>query len=343
MSLKYTELSLPFTVAEVGMNHDGSMGSAINYIKALENTGVSAVKFQMHIADSESSNQEKFRVKVFPQDETRFEYWKRTSFTVEQWREIKKQADESGLIFFATPFSVKAVELLAEMQVKIWKVASGEVSNWYLLDAITEQEGTVLLSSGMSSFQEIDENVDYIIKRNGKLGSVLQCTSSYPVEPNKVGLNVMVNLSERYGLPPGISDHSGRPEVASIASYLGCKVFEFHVRLSKFEFGPDISSSIDISKVGALVDSIKYSNLLSTHVIKDEIKENSNEMRELFCPKLVAKRLIKDKEKLAKVDFETRKGNLGVPAYKIYEILGKKLKGQLAKGEFLEWSQISDN
>ena len=174
MSLKYTELGLPFTVAEVGMNHDGSMGSAINYIKALENTGVSAVKFQMHIADSESSNQEKFRVKVFPQDETRFEYWKRTSFTVEQWREIKKQADESGLIFFATPFSVKAVELLAEMQVKIWKVASGEVSNWYLLDAITEQEGTVLLSSGMSSYQEIDENVDEISFYNSSLKYIVQ-------------------------------------------------------------------------------------------------------------------------------------------------------------------------
>lgn len=340
MTDKKSQITPQFTIAEVGMNHDGSLGTAIKYIHALKGTGVSAVKFQAHLPEFESSSFEEFRVNAFPQDKTRYDYWKRTSFEFEEWRVLCEEAKNNGLIFFATPFSVEAVEMLSKLDVKIWKIASGEVSNWYLLDSIIDKGGDIIMSSGMSSIQELDQNVEYIKKKNGRLKSVLQCTSAYPVDAHNVGLNLVSELSERYNTMPGISDHSGRTEVSMVASFLGCEIFEFHVRLSELDFGPDISSSIDVKKLKQLIGSIQYSKNLSSPVIKDKAQSNLLSMRDLFCPKLVAKKSLQAGENVVKSDFISRKGNTGIKVADLQEVLGLKVKNEVKAGSFLEWSDL---
>jgi len=337
-----SQLTLPFTVAEVGMNHDGSLGSALSYIEALSSTGVSAIKFQMHIPEAESSSRERFRVKVFPQDHTRYDYWERTRFTKKQWAEIKKACDDAGVIFFATPFSVAAVDLLAELGVNIWKIPSGEITNWYLFDAILEKHGEIFMSSGMSSIRELDSAVDYIRAKDGQISTVLQCTSAYPVEPKDLGLNVMTELSQRYNTLPGLSDHSGRTEANTIASYLGCEVFEFHVRKSSHDFGPDIPASINVGNVTKLIDSINYAKKLSQRVEKDDIFDRSAVMRETFFPKLVAKRTLVPGHRISKEDLEPRKGEGGVTVSKLNEVIGRVAKVEIHQGVFLEWDSLSD-
>ena len=112
------------------MAHDGSLGMAHSYIDAVADCGVSAVKFQTHIPEEESTKEEKFRVKVFPQDETRYDYWKRTSFTKTQWLELASHSRERNLLFLSSPFSNLAVDWLIECEVAAWKVASGEITNF---------------------------------------------------------------------------------------------------------------------------------------------------------------------------------------------------------------------
>src|SRR4029077_2662993 len=113
-------------IGEVAQSHDGSLGMAHAFIDAIANAGADAVKFQTHIASAESTLTEPWRVKFSRQDATRYDYWKRMEFTKEQWSGLKLHAEERGLLFLSSPFSLEAVELLEEIGIKAWKVASGE-------------------------------------------------------------------------------------------------------------------------------------------------------------------------------------------------------------------------
>jgi N-acetylneuraminate synthase len=166
-------------IGEVAQAHDGSLGAAHAYIDAIANAGADAVKFQTHIASAESTPSEPWRVKFSLQDETRFDYWRRTSFTEEQWAGLKKHADERGLQFLSSPFSVEAAQLLMRVGVSAWKIASGEANNPHLLDYMASTGLPVLLSTGMSRLSEIDTAVERIQSRNLPV-TVMQCTTSYP-------------------------------------------------------------------------------------------------------------------------------------------------------------------
>ena len=121
-------------IAEIAQAHDGSLGNAYAYIEALAATGVDAIKFQTHIAEAESSIHEPFRVKFSKQDATRFEYWKRMEFSLDQWKGLKAHADAHGIELISSPFSNLAVDWLEEIGVKRYKIGSGEVSNWLMLE-----------------------------------------------------------------------------------------------------------------------------------------------------------------------------------------------------------------
>ena len=145
-----------FLIAEIGQAHEGSLGVAHAYIDAVSTTGADAVKFQTHIADAESSKYEQFRVSGFPQDSSRYEYWKRMEFTCSQWKELFEHAQEVGLIFLSSPFSIEAAELLEGINIPAWKVGSGEVSNGALMNYIINTGKPILLSTGMSDWKELD-------------------------------------------------------------------------------------------------------------------------------------------------------------------------------------------
>ena len=197
-----------FIIAEIAQAHDGSLGILHSYIDALSKTGIDAIKFQTHIAKSESSSEEPFRVNFSYVDQTRYDYWKRMEFTREQWIEIKKHCEDVGLEFMSTPFSVEAVDLLEEIGITRYKISSGDVENFLLLEKIAKTNKPILISSGMSSFSELDAAVDFLEKFGADI-SIFQCTSMYPTPAKKVGLNVIQELKNRYGKAVGLSDHTG--------------------------------------------------------------------------------------------------------------------------------------
>ena len=201
--MKKPELDI---IAEIGQAHDGSLGIAHSYIDALAETGVTAVKFQTHIADSESSSFEKFRTKFTYEDKSRFDYWKRMEFTIDQWAGLKNHCEKIGLEFISSPFSIKAVELLEKLDVKKYKIGSGEVNNFLMLEHISRTKKPIILSSGLSSFEELDYTVNFLKKRNVDI-SVLQCTTKYPAISGEWGLNLIPKIKNRYGTKVGYSDH----------------------------------------------------------------------------------------------------------------------------------------
>ena len=200
-------------IAEVAQGHDGSLGMAHAFIDAVANAGADAVKFQTHIASAESTSQEAWRVKFSPQDGTRYDYWKRMEFSEEQWQGLKRHADDRGLLFLSSPFSVEAVELLTRLGVPAWKVTSGEINSLPIFEEMALTGLPVLLSTGMSSLREIDAAVEKAKNRKLPL-AVLQCTSAYPCPPEKVGLNLISLFRERYSCAVGLMSLTSRLRIS---------------------------------------------------------------------------------------------------------------------------------
>src|SRR5688572_22971563 len=149
-------------VAEVAQAHDGSLGAAHAYIDAVARTGADGIKFQTHIADAESTPDEQFRVRFSRRDKTRYDYWKRMEFSAEEWRGLSEHAKERGLLFLSSAFSLEAVDLLDDLGMVAWKVGSGEVTTTPLLERMAKTGRPVLLSSGMSSWEELDRAVEIV-------------------------------------------------------------------------------------------------------------------------------------------------------------------------------------
>ena len=324
-----------FIIAEIGQAHEGSLGIAHSYIDALKDTGVNAVKFQTHIAEAESSEFEPFRVKFSYEDATRFDYWKRMEFSLAQWKELKQHCEDVGLEFISSPFSNAAVDLLEEIGVKRYKIGSGEVSNFLLLERIAQTGKPIILSSGMSSFNEIEQAVNLLIPYKNEL-SILQCTTAYPTQPKEWGLNIINELKSRFGYPVGFSDHSGEIYAGLAAATLGIDLLEFHVVFNKQMFGPDAKASLTLSQISTLVEGIKHIEEAMSVKIDKNSTEKYTELKAIFEKSLAVNKPLAAGHILRNEDLEAKKPKgYGIPANQYKEILGKKIVRQMNKWDFL--------
>lgn len=331
MKLKYE----PFIIAEIGQAHEGSLGILYSYIDALSTTGVNAVKFQMHIAEAESSEHEPFRVKFSLEDKTRFDYWKRMGFTLEQWKGIKKHCDDAGLDFICSPFSNLAVDWLEELGVKQYKIGSGEVNNFLILEKIAQTGKPIILSSGMSSYEELDKTVEFLKERNVEF-SILQCTTSYPTQPEQYGLNVINELKNRYNVPIGFSDHSAKIETCIAATSLGASILEFHVVFDRSIFGPDSKSSLTISETKDLVSAVRnIASALSNPIDKNDNQKFSS-LKQIFEKSLAVNKDLPKDHIITFDDLESKKPKgFGIDALRFQDVIGKTLNKDLKQWDFL--------
>jgi len=325
-----------FLIAEVGQAHEGSLGIAHSYIDALAKTGVNAVKFQVHIAEAESSLYEPFRIKFSTQDKTRFDYWKRMEFSPDQWQELKAHCEEVGLEFMASPFSNAAVDLLEELNVKCYKIGSGEVNNFLLLQKIAATKKPIILSSGMSSFAELDKTTAFLKDLNVHF-SILQCTTSYPTHPENYGLNVIQQLKERYRVPVGYSDHSAKIETCIAAAALGADILEFHAVFNQKMFGPDVSSSLEIEEIGQLVSAVKNISLAQQHPVDKSDNTAFKDLKNIFEKSLAVNKDLPAGHILTFEDLESKKPKgFGIDASNFREVIGRNLSRNLVQWEFLQ-------
>lgn len=334
------ELSI---IAEIAQAHDGSLGTAHAYIDALAGTGVTTVKFQTHIAEAESSEFEPFRVKFSRQDKTRFDYWKRMEFTPSQWKELKEHCEEKGLEFLSSPFSNAAVDLLEDIGVGRYKIGSGEVNNWLLLERIARTGKPVLLSSGMSSFDELDGSIAFL-KPFGNQLSVFQCTTAYPTLPSQWGLNVLAELRQRYRLPVGFSDHSGDIFACLAAAAMGADLFEFHVVFDKRQFGPDTPASISIDQTSRLCEGIRQIRAsLRLPAVKNDNSAFSG-LKAIFEKSLSVNRDLPAGHVLTFEDLEAKKPKgYGMDAARFPEVIGRTLRQPLSRWSFLKEEDLLPN
>lgn len=328
-------------LGEVAQAHDGSLGMAHAFIDAIANAGADGVKFQTHIAAAESTRAEPWRVKFSSQDETRYDYWKRMEFTEPQWCELKKHADERKLLFLSSPFSMEAVELLERVGVSSWKVASGEISNGPMLEKMLARGLPIILSSGMSPISELDGAVKKVRQAGNDL-TILQCSSIYPTTPEKLGLNILQELRERYDCKVGLSDHSGKVFSGLAAATLGAEVLEVHVTLSRESFGPDVSSSLTTPELRELVEGTRFIRTALCHPVdKDQVASDLAPMRSLFNKSITVIADLPSGTVLDQNNIGLRKPGVGLGPEKLPAVYGRKLRRPLAAGTLITEADLT--
>lgn len=324
-------------IAEIGSIHDGSFGNAKKIIKLASECGANAVKFQTHISSAET-------IKDAPSpkyfnEEPRFEYFNRTSFKTSEWSELKDIADELNLLFLSSPFSIESVEILESINISSYKIPSGEVTNLPLLEKIASLGKPVLLSSGMSNWDELDIAVE-IFKKKCDL-TVMQCSSLYPCPSNQVGLNVLNEISDRYKTKVGFSDHTIGFGAPIAAAALGAKVIEKHFTFSKHMYGSDAKYSMEPLEFKLMSEAINEVWDINKNPVNKNNIEIYKDMKNVFQKSIVSSTSIKKNTKLEMKHIAFKKPGKGIPASFYKDVIGKKilidcLPDQFLKKEWLE-------
>ncbi|MBM3507426.1 MAG: N-acetylneuraminate synthase [Alphaproteobacteria bacterium] len=324
-----------FLIAEVAQSHDGSLGLAHAFVDGAADAGADAVKFQTHIADAESTLDEQFRVKFSRQDATRYDYWKRMEFTPEQWAGLAAHAEERGIVFLSSPFSLAAVDLLQGIGMPAWKVGSGEVNSHDLLRAMAATGKPVLISSGMSAYSDLGGAVD-VVRAAGAPVAVFQCTTKYPTPLAEVGLNVLDELRTRFSCPVGLSDHSGRPYPALAAMARGADLIEVHFVLDRAMFGPDVPVSLPPADLRLFADARDAFAEMDAHPVdNDAMAASLAPMRALFNKSLAPKAPLSKGAVLVADMLTTKKPGTGIPAHEIDKVVGRRLKKAVSPDRLL--------
>jgi N,N'-diacetyllegionaminate synthase len=329
-----------FLIAEIGQAHDGSLGIAHSYIDAIAESGVDAIKFQTHIAEAESTLQDQFRTNFSYEDANRYDYWKRMEFTEQQWIGLKEHCDRVGLIFLSSPFSVEAVELLDRVGVPAWKVGSGEINNSLILEAMLKTSKPILLSTGMSSWRELDKSITILLEKKADY-AIFQCTSKYPTSLKEIGLNVLRDMRNKYNVPIGLSDHSGTTSVPFSAIANNADILEFHIVFNKKMFGPDARSSLNLEQLNQVVKFRNDNFKIESHPVdKDGMAKELTSMKALFNKSLVLSKSLEKGSTLKKEDLTAKKPGTGIPVQEIDLCIGRRIINDQVVGHILSWDDL---
>jgi N,N'-diacetyllegionaminate synthase len=271
-------------IVEIGNSHDGSLGIAKSFIDMAKAAGACIVKFQMHIAEFESSDLDEFRVKFSDQDRNRIDYWNRVGFTPEQWNVLSNYCDSLDIEFLCTPFSIEAAEILMRVtNIKRWKVGSGDAVNFPLIDFLASTELPLIISTGLISWDEIEVLKNRLLRLGAwPRTTLMHCVSQYPTPLENSGINMISEL-RNLGCSVGLSDHSGKLSPGLMAISNGISLLEVHLTPHPLFFGPDVSSSLTTEQIKVLSEFANDVDLLESNPrSKSSLFEDATKTRKLF-------------------------------------------------------------
>ncbi|MFC1593802.1 N-acetylneuraminate synthase family protein [Candidatus Omnitrophota bacterium] len=333
-------------IAEVGNLHDGSIDKAKRLIQISAECGADVVKFQTHIFDAESLLDAP--APDYFKQESRKDYFERTAFNAGQWKKLKLYAQECSIEFMSSVFSLEAVDLLEEVGVKRYKIPSGEVTNLSLLEKVASLRKPVLLSSGMSSWDELDWAVDTLRSGGCEDLIVLQCTSLYPCPNDKVGLNVINEIKKRYGCRVGFSDHTLNNEASFAAIAFGVEIIERHLTLSRDHKGSDAKHSLEPDEFKQFVRQVKDGRIENVDqaffpaVDKDKLAEELKEMKFIFEKSIVAKHDIAQGTTITFDMLAFKKPGDGIRADNYRDIIGRKALQEISVNTKIDRAMLSE-
>jgi len=346
MSNSYIEISgrkvgkdyPPLVIAEIGINHEGSLKAAKEMVDAAKRAGVEVVKHQTHIVEDEMSGAAK---KVIPGNAkvSIYDIMERCALDEADEKELKNYVESLGMIFISTPFSRAAAERLERMDVAAYKIGSGECNNYPLLEHIAQFGKPVILSTGMNTIESVRKAVEIFDNHNVDL-ALLHTTNLYPTPPNLVRFGAMTELHEAFSDKVfGLSDHTITNHACLGAVALGASVLERHFTDHMQRTGPDIVCSMDELACKELIEG---SNLIwqMRGGTKEPAKEEKVTIDFAFAT-VCAIADIKEGAIFSKENIWVKRPGTGeILAESFNEILGKKAKRNILNDEQLTWNDI---
>lgn len=326
-------------IAEIGSVHDGSFGNSKKLIDLAKECGADYVKFQYHIAEYES-----LRNAINPQyftDEKRYDYFKRTEFSLYQWKKLIKYAKQKKIKFLCSVFSIQSFKNLFSLGVKSFKIPSGEVTNLPLITEISKFKNIkIFLSTGMSNFNEINQAYK-ILKKNNLV--IMQCTSQYPCEDKMVGLNVLDDFKKRFkNCSLGFSDHTQENIAAILAVSKGSKYLEKHLTFSKKMYGSDAKFASEPNEFKNYCQSVKKAEIIVNSKVNKNDLQPFKQMRKVFQKSIVFSSSLKKGQKIKMSMLDFMKPDHGISASKFKKVLGKKLKKDVKKNAYVKLSNLKN-
>lgn len=307
-----------FVIAEACDNHFGSTERAIEMARLAKLAGADCVKFQHHLADEEMLPDVPMSDNF---DMPLYEFLKQYALTLEQHRQIKAACDDFGITYLCTPFSRTAADEVETLGVSAYKIGSGEMTDLPTLKHISKFGKPMLVSTGMSTFEEIDRTYELLVDLNVEL-CLLNCVSEYPPDYEDVNLGLIPIMKERYkDAVIGHSDHTPDLYTSFGAVTLGAAVVEKHVILDKREPGPDQSVSIDFTELSSLVDGIR--KIQAGMGASRKVNEKESAIRDWALRSLVTTRPIAKGDEITAQSIWSKRPGTGIPASEMDSVIGK--------------------
>lgn len=332
-----------FIIAELSANHNGSIDTAIETVKAAKRAGADCIKLQTFTADTITLDSKKDDFKISQgtlwDGQYLHDLYKTTHLPWEWHQKIMDVAKEEGLICFSSPFDPTSVEFLESLNVPAYKIASFEITDIPLIELIASKGKPVIISTGIADQEDIVLALD-ACKRMGNTDiALLKCTSSYPAPIEEANMCMVKDLAERYNVISGLSDHTMGSTVPVVATVMGAKIIEKHFILDHAVGGADASFSMDEGEFTAMVKAVREAESAIGRV-DYTLTEKQRKGRD-FCRSLYVTKDIKAGELLTKNNVRSVRPGFGMHPKFYNEVLGQKASLNLEKGTPLKWEVIS--
>lgn len=322
-------------IAEAGVNHNGSLERAKEMALAAKKVGADIVKYQTAVPEqvvSRFAEKADYQKQQTGSEESQLEMIKKIHFGFEEHRQLKEYCDEIGIRYLSTPFDLDSIDFLATLDMPVWKIPSGEITNLPYLEKVAALKKPLILSTGMSMLSEIEDALAVLEENGCEDVTLLHCNTEYPTPMEDVNLLAMRELEEQFALPVGFSDHTLGIEADIAAAALGACVIEKHFTLDKTLEGPDHQASLEPDELEAMVRAIRnIEKALGTgekHVTPSEAKN-----RPIARKSIVAKRAIKKGEVFTAENLTTKRPGDGISPMRWYDVLGKEASRDFAEDE----------
>ncbi len=333
-----------YIIAEISANHNQSYHKALELVNAAKEAGADAVKLQTYTPDTLTFNCDNDYFKIPAGNtwsgQTLYELYQKACMPWDWQPKLKKEAEKLGLLLFSTPYDKSAADFLSKMDIPAYKIASFELVDIPLIEYIAKKNRPIIMSTGMATLVEIEEAVATVRKLGNNQLVLLKCVSDYPADIEDMNLRTIPDLSETFGLPAGLSDHTLGHEAAIAAVALGAAVIEKHITLSRCDGGPDAEFSMEVDEFKALVRAVRRTEKALGEVkYKSTEREKKNKIfrRSLFVVKDVEAGHVITSENVRSI----RPGYGLHPRY-LPEVLGSLFNRDVKAGTPFCWDLIND-
>jgi pseudaminic acid synthase len=333
-----------FIIAELSANHNGSLQTAIETIKAAKRAGADCIKFQTYTADTITldCDKEDFIIKGTIWEGKNLYKLYQEAHTPWEWHEtLFRTATEEGLICFSTPFDLTAVDFLEKLNTPAYKIASFEITDIQLIEYVASKGKPVIISTGIATQEDINLALDTCHRNGNHDIALLKCTSSYPAPIDEANIIMIKEIADRYNVITGISDHTIGEIVPVIATCMGARIIEKHFIIDRSIGGPDSAFSMDEKEFTAMVKAIRMAEK-AIGIVDYNLTEKQTKGRE-YCRSLYVVKNIKAGEVITEKNVRSIRPGFGMHPKYLREILGKRIRCDVSKGDPLTQRMVFKN